>query len=510
MKQDLSHHFSGGFVFEQAVEGMLLVDPTGKIVNINAAGLDIFGYKDSKELIGKEIEVLIPESVKSAHKKHRSTYVLSPHARGMGTDLDLKGIKKNGEQIEVKISLSPLKHESGFMVLAHVMDVTAQNQLKKRHYEREALLNSIIENAVDGIITIDKTGIIESLNPAAARLFGYQQEEAVGQNITLLMPEPFHSEHASYMENYHRTGKRKIIGIGREVLGKKKDGSIFPIKLSVSEIHYKDRRIYAGIIHDISDMKEAEKRLKAYAKELERSNRELEDFAYVSSHDLQEPLRKIQAFGNYIQDKESENLTEKGKDYLSRMLNAASRLQKLINDLLSYSRVSTKARPYESVNLDQVLQAVLSDLEILIQSKDAVVIAHDLATIQADYTQMRQLLQNLISNGLKFGKEDVRSEVIVSGNFYRKKGQQTPYENWFSLSVKDNGIGFDEKYKEKIFSIFQRLEGRKYEGSGIGLSIVKRIVHRHGGDIEVSSEKGEGTAFIIHLPVQQADTVETF
>ncbi|MCI4667348.1 MAG: PAS domain S-box protein [Bacteroidia bacterium] len=492
-----------GFIFNQAIEGMLLAGRDGKIIRINPACLKILGYTSEEELIGKEIEVAIPNLHRNQHKEHRNKYFRHPHPRAMGENLNLKALKKSGEEIEVEISLSPLETKDNFFVLAHVMDVSLKRKLQDQHLTNEKLLHSIIQNAVDGIITIDERGTIESLNPAAAYLFGYKPEEVYGKNVKILMPEPYHSSHDGYIENYQRTGERKIIGIGREVMGKRKDGSTFPIKLSVSEVIVKDRKIYTGIIHDISSMKEAEQKLKDYAQELERSNRELEDFAYVSSHDLQEPLRKIQAFGNYIQDREAANLSPKGKDYLNRMLNAASRLQKLINDLLSYSRVSTKAQPFKEVNLNKILGSVLSDLEILIQNQNAKILTEELPTIEADATQMGQLLQNLISNAIKFGKEGVAPMIQIESRVHEIEGNDMK-RKWVSIEVKDNGIGFDLKYSEKIFSIFQRLEGRKYPGSGVGLSIVKRIVHRHGGNIEVDSEKGKGTTFRIYLPKKQA------
>jgi len=490
-------------IFEQAVEGMILTDPEGVILDANPAALGIFGYEGKEEVLGQAVEILVPAPIREAHQKHRKQFQSSPHARPMGQGLSLQGLKKNGENIALEISLSPITLEKRQLVLAHIIDISERKKLQKVHSDNKTLLKSIIDNAVDGIITIDANGRIESLNPAAAHLFGYEQEEVLGKNVRMLMPEPYHSEHDRYLENYHQTGVGKIIGIGREVFGKRKDGSTFPFRLSISEVKYKDRKIFTGVIHDISSMKEAEQKLISYAKNLERSNRELEDFAYVSSHDLQEPLRKIQAFGNWLQDKEADKFSPKGKDYLNRMLSAASRLQRLINDLLSYSRISTKAKPFGEVDLNHTLETVLSDLELLIQSKDALILADELPILEADETQMRQLLQNLISNAVKFTEEGVQPRVEINGRSYLHRGADHRTEKWVVLKITDNGIGFDEKYKDKIFSIFQRLEGQKYQGSGIGLAIVKRIIHRHGGEIRVESEKGKGTTFLIHLPLLQ-------
>lgn len=360
-------------------------------------------------------------------------------------------------------------------------------------------LKAIIETAIDGIITIDEHGIVESINPAAATLFGFTEEEVIDQNISMLMPEPDRSHHDRYLHSYLSTGEARIIGIGREVKGLKNDGTVFPFRLAISEVNITEgKRIFTGIIHDLTLQKEAEEKLKSYAEELERSNKELEEFAYVSSHDLQEPLRKIRAFGSRIEEKELDNLSPKGKDYLNRMLTASERMQGLIEDLLSFSRVSTKREPFVKVNLNEIAKGVVSDLELLIQETGAQLTIHPLPIIEADGTQMRQLFQNLISNAIKFSGDKV-PELKILSNTIERKGEPDLVE----LTFEDQGIGFDEKYLSRIFQIFQRLEGRKYEGSGIGLAICKRIANKHGGDITGKSKPGEGATFYVTLSETQ-------
>jgi PAS domain S-box-containing protein len=371
--------------------------------------------------------------------------------------------------------------------------------------ESASRLKAILQTAVDGIITIDERGTIEMVNPSASRLFGYQPGELVGQNVRILMPEPDRSNHDDYMQNYHSTGVARIIGIGREVTGRKKDGTTFPFHLSVSEVQLADRKIFTGFIHDITDLKLAEERLRRYASELERSNRELQDFAYVSSHDLQEPLRKIQAFGDRLKTKEADKLSDQGKDYVERMLNAAFRMQNLINDLLTFSRVTTKAQPFIPRDLNTVVQEVLSDLEVIIDRTGTKLIVADLPVIEAEPTQMRQLFQNLISNAIKFRKENGQPVIHIHAERIQKKAHltATPGDEVIKLYVEDNGIGFDEKYVDRIFNVFQRLEGQKYEGSGVGLAICRKIAVRHGGDITARSQPGKGSVFIVTLAVKQ-------
>ncbi len=370
---------------------------------------------------------------------------------------------------------------------------------------KEQRLQAIIDSAIDGVITITDRGMIESANPSAQVMFGYEEEELLGENVSVLMPEPDRSKHDSYINNYNHTREPKIIGIGREVTGMRKDGSKFPFYLSVTEIQLQGETIFVGVVHDISELKLSQEKLRRYAAELERSNRELQDFAYVSSHDLQEPLRKIQAFGDRILRKEKDNLTDQGQEYLQRMLNASSRMQTLINDLLSFSRVTTKARPFKRVDLNVIIAEVLSDLEILIEKKNAKIDIVELPVIEGDRTQIRQLFQNLVHNALKFSRDEEAPHIELTCREYNKYRHlsSTPGDEMIEISVQDNGIGFDTKYLDRIFHIFQRLSGHKYEGSGIGLAICKKIANRHGGGISAQSQEGQGSTFIVTLSKQQ-------
>jgi PAS domain S-box-containing protein len=248
-------------------------------------------------------------------------------------------------------------------------------------------------------------------------------------------------------------------------------------------------------VDDITDAKQAEVDLQVYAAKLEQSNRDLQEFAYIASHDLQEPLRKVLAFGDRLVKKYGEVIDETGQDYLNRMMDASQRMQTLINDLLTFSRVSTRAQPFAKVNLNELIGEVKSDLELQIDRTQGEVQAGNLPTIEADPTQMHQLLQNLIANALKFHQEDQPPIIEVSANNTRSRCQ---------LLVKDNGIGFESQYVDRIFKPFQRLHTRQeYEGSGMGLAICRRIVERHGGTISATSVPGEGSTFIVTLPMRQ-------
>ncbi|MBF0397625.1 MAG: HAMP domain-containing protein, partial [Desulfobacterales bacterium] len=233
--------------------------------------------------------------------------------------------------------------------------------------------------------------------------------------------------------------------------------------------------------------------------ELERSNKELEDFAYIASHDLQEPLRKISSFSDLLKDEESETLSDSGKDYIDRMQKSAERMSQLIEDLLSFSRVTTKAKPFQQVDLNKTLEDVLFNLEKRINDTSAKIERESLPLIEAEQSQMRQLFQNLLGNAIKFHKPDVPPVISVKSVMIN--------ENNYQITVKDNGIGFDEQYIDRIFKPFERLHGKgRYEGTGIGLAICQKIVNRHFGTITAKSSEGNGASFIITLPIKQSNT----
>lgn len=264
------------------------------------------------------------------------------------------------------------------------------------------------------------------------------------------------------------------------------------------QTHKADGGETAILYADISELKERERLL-------ERSNRELQDFASVASHDLQEPLRKIEAFGDRLSTRCAEHLDEQGQMYLERMQSAAGRMRLLINDLLTYSRVTTKGRPFASCNLDQVVAEVVSDLQVRIDETDAKITATPLPKIDADAVQMRQLFQNIIGNALKYRKEELPPQVDVNASLVEENTR-----SFCEIQFIDNGIGFEMRYADRIFSIFQRLHSvQEFEGTGIGLATCRKIVERHGGSIKVDSVVGVGSTFTIRLPVTQtADMTE--
>lgn len=244
--------------------------------------------------------------------------------------------------------------------------------------------------------------------------------------------------------------------------------------------------------------------LTIYSDELTRSNRELEDFAFVASHDLQEPLRKIRAFGDRLISNYTQELDGKGVDYINRMKMAAERMSNLINDLLEFSRITTRGKEFADVDMQEVMEDVLGDLEIAIEESNSQITAQPLPNIQGDKGQMYQLFLNLLSNAIKFRKPDVSPQISIQYQQVETKNEPTElHQRWHTITIIDNGIGFEQEFADKIFIPFQRLHGRsEYTGTGIGLAVCRRIVERHGGTISAQSELGNGTIFTINIPVE--------
>lgn len=386
------------------------------------------------------------------------------------------------------------------------MHVQARAQeLEKMQRRYELILNS----AGEGICGVDANGRVAFANPVAARILGSTVEGLVGEPITDLLPGVETSEPTDG-EEVHQNRPAQIT-VNRM------NGSSFVVEYFRSALLEGGRTIGEVLVFtDITERKQTEEALTQRTVELTRSNAELEQFAFVASHDLQEPLRKIQAFGDRLKAKCDQASLGEGREYLERMQNAAARMRRLIDDLLTFSRVISRTEPFAPVDLNKVTREVLGDLEVRIEKSGATVNVGELPTIEADPLHMRQLLQNLIGNALKFHEPGAKPVVTISGRIvtggasetetsvFRRHAVRDKSANvqFFELTVQDNGIGFEEKYLDRIFAVFQRLHGRQeYEGTGIGLAVCRRIVDRHGGSITARSKLGAGATFIVTLPV---------
>lgn len=355
-----------------------------------------------------------------------------------------------------------------------------------------ANLKAIVETAVDGLITIDSRGIIRSFNPAAEDIFGYAADEVIGEKINLLMPSPYRDEHDEYMDRYQRTGEKRIIGIGREVHGLRKDGTVFPLDLAVSEFWVGEQRFYSGIVRDITERREVRKERERLIDELEQKNAELERFTYTVSHDLKSPLITIKGFlGMLEQDLKAGNY-DRMSDDMVRIANAADKMKELLDEVLELSRIGRVVNPSEWVDLSELAADVATLMSGPLEQRGVdVEIAPDLPTVYGDRIRLREVLQNLIENAIKFLGE--QPEPIITIETRREDGQ-------LICCVRDNGIGIDPEYLKKVFGLFEQLDPSK-QGTGVGLALVHRIIEVHGGRIWVESEGiDEGATFCFTFP----------
>lgn len=481
---------------ESATDAMIIIDWEGRIIVANPTTEQLFGYP-RQELIGKSMEILLPERFRQTHHFQRGDYFAQPHARAMGTGMELLGRRHDGSEFPVDVSLSPLKTEHGLLVMATIHDITRRKQAEEALRESEARMRAIFDAAVDGIVTIDERGTIERFNPAAERMFGYTEAEVTGKNVSMLMPSPYHEAHDGYLAHYLHIGEKTIIGIGREVLGLRKDSTTFPMDLAVGETRQGERRIFTGTVRDISERKQAEEQRDRLLRELESANEELKNFGYVVSHDLKAPLRAIGSLADWLSTDYADKFDDEGKEHMRLLISRVHRMDGLINGILQYSRVGRVKETIIAVELNQLVREVID----LLASPENIAVSVDnsLPTIMAEPTRIRQVFQNLLSNAIKYMDKPEGKISIACG---AEDGQ-------WKFSITDNGPGIDQQHFEKIFQLFQTLAPRdRVESTGVGLALVKKIVEMYGGRIWLESTIGRGSTFFFTLP-QAAPTSDS-
>lgn len=349
----------------------------------------------------------------------------------------------------------------------------------------------LLEAAPDAMVVSDTAGRIVLVNAMAERMFGYSRGEMIGQPIEVLVPSRYRARHVGDREAYVHDPEPRYMADRRELFARRKDGSEFPVEISLIPVPTDAGMLVTSAVRDVTERKAAQDALERKREALERSNAELEQFAYVASHDLQEPLRMVSSYAQLLARRYRGQLDEDADEFIGYMVDGAMRMQALINDLLAYSRVGTRSQPFQVTEADAVLRQVLSDLRAAIEESGAEVHSEPLPAVMADAAQLAQVFQNLISNAIKFrGDRPPRVRVDAC----REDGMVV-------FAVADNGIGIDPAYRDRIFLLFQRLHTRQdYPGTGIGLAICKKVVERHGGRIWVDAAPGQGTVFHFSIP----------
>ena len=392
-----------------------------------------------------------------------------------------------------------------FLALAMVMlgafflfiwhDLAARRRADESLRESDARFRGVLDGAPDAMVISDAAGAIQMVNAQAVTLFGYSRDDFAGRPLKNLLVEREKADAAEQeiAEQRSESAFLNFKALAAKYDGVRKNGDLFPIEMSRSPLEVGGQQLLVSAIRDRTEQERAEEALGKYSLDLARSNAELERFAYVASHDLQEPLRMVSSYTQLLSRRYKGKLDSNADEFIAYAVDGANRMQKLINDLLALSRVGTQAQPSEPVDTGGVLQRVLADMKGTIEAAGATVVAPaSLPTVLADGGQIGQLFQNLVGNALKFrGPQPPRIEIAT----------EPLAENFWRFSFKDNGIGIEPQYFDRIFVIFQRLHGKEnYPGTGIGLAICKKIVERHGGQLWVESQPGQGANFLFTLP----------
>lgn len=533
-------------VIAHALDVICSINAEGVFTSVSPASLKIWGYAP-EELVGRSfLDLTSPEDAESAGQKLGT--IVAGHQT---TEFENRCRRKDGTPVEMMWSASWVEAERLVFCVARDITQRKQAEIDLRQYADE--ISDLYNHAPCGYHSLDRDGYFLRINDTELDWLGYEREEVVGRKRFLdFVTDEGRGRFQQEFPEFRARGWVRDLQF--EMV--RKDGTHFSVLLNATatyndageylmsrstlhditerrraevallrahedlEVRVRERTAELAtanqeLLSEIAERRRAEAMLESYAHKLELNNRELQDFAFVASHDLQEPLRKILAFGDRLKLKSSGVLGEQGLDYLGRMQQASKRMQTLIDDLLTFSRVTTRAQPFEPVDLRRITHEVLGDLEVRLAETGGRVEVRELPAIEADPTQMRQLLQNLIGNALKFHRSETPPVVIVSGELMPDVGQfddgrfddpAADTRRRCRILVEDNGIGFDEKYLDRIFTVFQRLHGRgEYEGTGVGLAICRKIVERHGGEITARSSPGQGTTFIVTLPETQSE-----
>ena len=487
-------------LFDMSRDGIVFVDLDGHIEEMNQAYLDLVGY-GRDEITTHTYQDLTPEKWRAIEAEIIETQVMQ---RGFSDEYEKEYVRKDGSIAPISLRTILVRDLEGRPIrfMGIVRDITELKEKEEALKASERRYRSLFDLSHDGVVFVGLDGPVEEANPAYLDMLGYQLDELVGMTYQQLTPPRWAAMEADivaeqllsrgYTDEYEKEYIRK-------------GGSVFPV--AVRAILVRDEtgapvRIM-GIVRDITEQKQAKEALERHAHDLARSNEELEQFAYVASHDLQEPLRKIRAFGALLADEKRESLDDEGQQYIDFMTDAAARMQTLVSDLLALSRVTTAAHPFEDLSLAEVFDTVLSDLSVRLEEAGGQVEVSATPTIEADRTQMEQLFRNLIGNALKFCRPGVPPQVTVEVAAQAQPIDAVPGPA-HAIVVTDNGIGFESSQGSKLFQPFKRLHARhQYEGAGIGLAICEKIVLRHHGRITASGTPGAGATFTVTLPRRQ-------
>jgi two-component system sensor kinase FixL len=477
-----------------AADGIIVIDVKGTIQVYNTACERMFGYS-AEETVGHNVKMLMPSPYHEEHDGYLSRYRMTGEKRIIGIGREVVGRRKDGAAFPMYLSVGEGSLDGQRIFVGIIHDLTERKRADAALIEREAKLSSILDTAPDAIITIDETGIIESFNAAAIRLFGYAEQEIVGKNIKFLMPSPYREEHDAYLARYRTTGEKRIIGIGRVVVGERRDGTTFPLELAVGEVWIGKRRLFTGFIRDITERQGAEQRLQDLQAELLHVSRlsAMGQMASALAHELNQPLTAIM---NYVKaaartmSAVEAPQAAKAREWMDKATAQTARAGQIIRHLRSFIEKRESTRTYE--NLNKVVEEAIA--LGLVGTADANVRVHleldpAVAPILIDKVQIQQVLINLIRNAIEAMQSVSRRELTV----------QTSAEpdGTVEVAVSDTGPGLSDEVAARLFQPFVTT---KDKGMGIGLTICQSIVEAHNGRIWATAKQSGGVEFRFRLP----------
>lgn len=472
---------------EAAPDAMVIVGPDGRILFANGQAERQFGYPRD-ELVGQLVDVLVPARYRAAHPGHRAGFFDAPHARPMGAGVELHAVRKDGTEFPAEISLGPVATARGNVVTAAIRDVTERNRVA----EARAELAAIVDSSDDAIIAETLDGLVRSWNRGAERIFGYAAAEMIGQPVARLLPPGWVGEGPAIIARLLRGDRVESF----ESVRRRKDGHDIDVSLTISLIRDARGQIIGAskVARDISDRKRAERALAAAKEATDIANRELEAFSYSVAHDLRAPLRGIDGFSVALLEDCADALDETGRRYLRRVHALTEHMAQLIESLLSLARITRGELRHERVELSALAQATLDRLRAAQPERHVEAVIADDLYAWGDSRLLGVALDNLLGNAWKFTRDQPAPRVELGA---------TVVDGAPAFFVRDNGAGFDMAYAGKLFGVFQRLHAPdEFEGTGIGLATVQRIVRRHGGRIWATGAVGAGATFCFTLSTE--------